>query len=169
MIGEVVGNLIATTDSGEDLNHSIESGNESGAFVIDGATGELIVASVLDFYSMASYVLIFRVTDNSILLLDSSATITINIKKKLQTRINTKLAKEGINIYPNPSLGNVKVDIFNASIHILSVTIINTLGEVVYMKPYYSNNIDLSELSSGIYTIVLNSESDVYIKQIVIK
>ena len=168
LIGDVAGTIVATTDVGEALNYSIVSGNETNALVIDASTGEIIVASALDYHATPSYTIFVRVTDNSISLLDSSAKITIHINQVVATSISKGISNAGINIYPNPSSGKIIVDLLDASVQIQTITVMNALGEVVYVKSY-SKSLDLTELSSGIYTILLNGDKGSYVKQLVIQ
>ena len=64
-IGTVVGTAAATDVEGDTLSFAIVSGNESGAFAIDSATGEIIVSGSLDFETQASYSLTVRATETA--------------------------------------------------------------------------------------------------------
>ncbi|MEM9273742.1 MAG: cadherin domain-containing protein [Cyanobacteria bacterium P01_F01_bin.143] len=64
--GSVIGTLIASDDeSGANLTYEIESGNDTGIFSLDGATGEitLIDSSQIDYATQNEYELLVKVTD----------------------------------------------------------------------------------------------------------
>jgi hypothetical protein len=167
-LGSYVGTVVATTDSGEELTYAIVSGNESAAFAIDAVTGDITADAALNYNTISSYTLVVQVTDNSTSLLDSSAVVTIHVNQIVATGIHKALSNSAINIYPNPSTDNATIDVQDASVSIQTITIINALGEVVSVKPY-STYLDLSGLSSGLYTLLLNGENVSYTKQLIVR
>ncbi|MBC8876496.1 MAG: cadherin domain-containing protein [Planctomycetes bacterium] len=79
--GTTVGMVLATDpDAGESLTYSITGGNTAGAFAIDNATGEIMVAntSVLDFETTSAYNLTVEVQDAGGLTDTASVTINLN-------------------------------------------------------------------------------------------
>jgi hypothetical protein len=167
-LGSSVGTVAATTDSGEELTYSIASGNESGAFAIDAATGEITVATALSYNTTPGYQLLVTVTDNSTLFLDSSAVVTIQINEVMSTAVKNGRSNAMIHLYPNPSSGTVIVDVLDTSVSIQKITIINALGEIVLIRQY-TKQLDLSGLASGLYTVLLSDGKASYTKQIVIQ
>ncbi|MBK7172697.1 MAG: cadherin domain-containing protein [Bacteroidales bacterium] len=80
--GTSVGVVIASDpDAGQTLTYSILSGNTSGAFAINSASGSLTVANspALDFESTPSFALVVKVQDNGTGTLSSQATVTVNL------------------------------------------------------------------------------------------
>ena len=97
----------------------------------------------------------------------TSSIITINDNDTL-VGINTN-AKAGISVYPNPAHGMVNIKAVN---QITKIQVINAIGQVVLEKFNINNNfssIELNTIKSGIYTILVNTESEIiaskFIKQ----
>lgn len=80
-----------------------------------------------------------------------------------------------LNLYPNPSNGNVTIDYASASQSDLTINVINTLGATVYTSTIAGNegtlkkNIDLSHLTKGIYMVNVVSESGTTTKKLIIQ
>ncbi|NOY62254.1 MAG: cadherin repeat domain-containing protein [Gammaproteobacteria bacterium] len=76
--GTVIDTVVATDPEGDALTYSISSGNESGVFAIDAASGAISVAdsSQLDFLTMPSYTLTVQASDGEF---TDSAQITVNV------------------------------------------------------------------------------------------
>ena len=68
-------------DVGQTLTYAILSGNTSGAFAINPATGQITVANPAALGSSPSFALTVQVTDNGVPALSSTAVITINVTK----------------------------------------------------------------------------------------
>jgi hypothetical protein len=77
-VGTVVGSLYAD-DDGDDITFGIEDGNTGGAFAIDEATGQITVASALDYESTPSYLLAVTVADPFIAALTSVAVLVTDV------------------------------------------------------------------------------------------
>jgi gliding motility-associated-like protein len=76
--GSAVHTVVATDADGNTLSYSITAGNSTGAFVINGTTGEITVANAasLDYEVTVQFVLTVRVTDGTN---SDNATITIDL------------------------------------------------------------------------------------------
>jgi hypothetical protein len=87
--------------------------------------------------------------------------------------IDTKTQENIFMTYPNPSNGKFVFENKLSTSQPLSLEIYSVLGERVYVqnniKPLSISNIDLTNLSKGIYIVKLNSNSTVYSKEIVIE
>ncbi len=71
-----------------------------------------------------------------------------------------------LNIYPNPSKGNVFV---NSSEKIISISVLNILGEKVISNSRINNNqLDLSQLNNGVYFINISTKKGVITKKIIV-
>lgn len=72
------------------------------------------------------------------------------------------------NIYPNPSIGIFTIENLEKN---SSVTITNTLGQIVYNETTLTNNvtIDLSAYTKGIYFVTINDDKKNQTKKIIIK
>jgi hypothetical protein len=76
------------------------------------------------------------------------------------TGINEGSKKEGINIYPNPAYDRLN---FNVGKEIIeSITVRDNLGRIVISIKENINEIDISNLSLGIYNIIINTENKCY-------
>ncbi|MGH8592219.1 MAG: cadherin domain-containing protein, partial [Gammaproteobacteria bacterium] len=81
--GTVVGTVTATDLDvpAQTLSFAITGGNTGGAFAINASTGQLTVASTaaLDFETTPSFSLTVQATDNGVLPLSGTATVTVNL------------------------------------------------------------------------------------------
>jgi trimeric autotransporter adhesin len=79
-----------------------------------------------------------------------------------------------VNIYPNPTTGAFWLSINSPGNSIFEMEILNSLGSVVYKSDKLEVNgafkqfIDLRDLSNGMYTLILRSDSQKIVKKIVI-
>jgi hypothetical protein len=80
----------------------------------------------------------------------SSVQVVVN---SCSTGINTLNGITAVKVYPNPSNGNVFIQVDN--IANTSVEVFNALGEMVYTKALNSNleNVNLEKLNAGVYFI----------------
>lgn len=84
--GTLVGK-IAVSGSAEGLTYQITAGNANNAFALDGDTGELRVAGVLDYETFADYTLDIEISDGT----DSVAvTVTITIQDVDEDRLTVR-------------------------------------------------------------------------------
>jgi hypothetical protein len=80
-----------------------------------------------------------------------------------------------VNVYPNPTTGAFWLSINSAGTSVYEMEILNSFGAVVYkseklevngnLKQYF----DLRELTAGMYTLLLRSDTMQITKKIVIK
>jgi hypothetical protein len=98
-VGTIVGSVAATDgDTPSDtLTYFIVSGNESGAFTIDPATGTITVAdsAPLNFEATHSFTLDVRVTDNGIPAHSADATVVVNVTDVLEGPTITIASPQG--------------------------------------------------------------------------
>ncbi|WP_242582240.1 T9SS type A sorting domain-containing protein [Hymenobacter telluris] len=77
-----------------------------------------------------------------------------------------------ISMYPNPSTGVVKLDVRGANAKgQLHVQVINLLGQVVYtssLQDNFTNEVNLSGLAGGIYTLKVQTGSEFTSRQLVL-
>ena len=76
---------------------------------------------------------------------------------------------ENINIYPNPSNGNLSMFYDGNSSLIKLLQVFNSSGKKVFEAKKFQSNIDLSANASGLYYVKLHTNTTTIIKQIVIK
>ena len=62
-VGTVVGTVTATDSPGDTVTYSITEGNETGAFAIDSTTGQVTVASALDYAAAPVHLLTIEAGD----------------------------------------------------------------------------------------------------------
>ena len=80
--GTVVGNVVATDiNTNQTKTFSILSGNINGAFAINSATGQIVIANSLaiDYEVSPFFVLVVKVQDNGTGSLSAQANITVNL------------------------------------------------------------------------------------------
>ena len=90
------------------------------------------------------------------------ASTFINTVNLITTSVDDKNPALSFAIYPNPTHGIFTLDIFNPNSSKLKISIFNSIGQIVYEKELNSaessEQINLSHLSSGVYTIRLDSK-----------
>ena len=62
---------------------SISSGNAEGKFAIDGATGDLTIATLFDYETTQLYSLVIEATDGGATLLTGTAFVSVRIGGRL--------------------------------------------------------------------------------------
>lgn len=111
--------------------------------------------------------------------LEKSKTVLLYSRSNIATNANSVLGLETLNtdlsnfkIYPNPTKDNFVIDIKSQTlINSLKIKIYNLTGELIRTNIIKDNkqNIDVSNLSSGIYYLELSSEASILGKQLLIK
>ncbi|MCX6294504.1 MAG: T9SS type A sorting domain-containing protein [Bacteroidetes bacterium] len=91
----------------------------------------------------------------------------------LPTSINKVDANTMVNVYPNPSNGNINVELKLASSQNVSIKVMNILGETVSIKMLSNSssgnyNIDLSAQAEGIYFVEVKSATEKSITKIIV-
>ncbi|MCK4662264.1 MAG: T9SS type A sorting domain-containing protein [Bacteroidales bacterium] len=73
---------------------------------------------------------------------------------------------QSISIFPNPTNEIINIEIKSQKIKLFNAEIYNIQGKLIFMKQYKSNsiNIDISDLSKGIYLLKLKDENGSIIK-----
>ncbi len=73
--------------------------------------------------------------------------------------INNVSAEKYFTVFPNPTTGKLTIDADGESI--LSVEVLNTLGQVVLRPTLQNNSIDISILSTGMYTLSVTTANGI--------
>ena len=79
-----------------------------------------------------------------------------------------------LEVYPNPSTGKVNLNMSLKQASVVSVDLVNVIGEVVFAETLGKNKelnktFDWSDLSAGIYTIQISSNGQNKVEKIIIK
>ena len=67
-----------------------------------------------------------------------------------------------IRVFPNPAKSHLNIEINNFDFKNTKVVIMNTIGKIVFKTEISSNSIDISNLESGIYFIILKDTNNFY-------
>ena len=89
----------------------------------------------------------------------------------ISTGIDDMAAENTIKIYPNPASLNITVDLENYTTEVLSVELINSLGQRVYQSKERNRQIQIttSGLPGGIYSIVIHTNNERLVRKVVIQ
>jgi hypothetical protein len=78
--------------------------------------------------------------------------------------LNDLELSESFSIYPNPATAEINLQIKNIAASSTTVSILNTLGEIVYSKVIsneLNSTIDVSRLPSGVYVLQVQDQKNV--------
>ena len=87
----------------------------------------------------------------------------------------TELNSNKMIVYPNPTEGIFNIEFNNSDSRFTSLSIVNILGDEVYKEELdnisvkYSNQLDLSEYSNGIYFVKFSSIEKVITKKLILQ
>jgi hypothetical protein len=97
-------------------------------------------------------------------------TINFNVQQATSNQIVNSLDEEPI-IYPNPATNEIKIDLKTNSVSRNEISFYSILGQKV--KTGNLNNdkitIDISDLTDGIYFVVISDENDINWSQKIVK
>ena len=79
---DVVGPFSATDPDGDTLNYTLGDGADAGSFTIDGSTGQISTAVVLDYETKNSYTVTVTATDSG--SLTDTIAVTINVTEVVE-------------------------------------------------------------------------------------
>lgn len=88
--------------------------------------------------------------------------------------LNESEILQNINIYPNPSTHRVYVNFENERNAEIEISVVNQMGQIVYIDVLNTRDatgeysIDVSELPSGIYSILMKSNGHTHVKRLVV-
>ena len=143
---------------------SPSGGVYTGTGVVSGMFGPSIAG-------VGSFPITYTITDaNSC---SNSATSTITVMDC--TGIEDGFASQEVMVYPNPSSGIVNITISNADYDKLQITVFNVQGKEVFsstdtnVNGVYNKQINLEELSKGVYYIKLSAGANVKIQKLIIQ
>jgi len=124
-----------------------------------------ILYNDVDVTTLGLYSTVFQVTDVSG---NSSNKYTLLTEVKQTLSISELAIDDRFIVYPNPSSGNVSIQ----SVHheISSISLVNSIGQQVYMEHFNSKEVqlDLSSLPSGLYVLGITSDGLLTQKRLII-
>ncbi len=101
-------------------------------------------------------------------------TVTIKTDRKTK-KSTTETEDESINVYPNPSDGNFKVEVEAKEKSNVKISVINPEGKVVFEQAVkgisgkYSQDVNLSDAKAGVYIVKIEKNRKVSTKKIVVE
>jgi hypothetical protein len=99
--------------------------------------------------------------------------LDMSITRTLSTGVNEIDLANEVKVFPNPSNGNVTLDLTGLSQNVTQINILNVQGQSVYLAIQTKNQeihqLDLSGFSDGIYLIRLQTATGVLSKKLIIK
>lgn len=90
------------------------------------------------------------------------------------TGIDENISNVNLDVYPNPTNGELYVDITTLDVQDFTISVINTLGQTVKEEKQIQSNggkikIDLSDKNTGVYFVTVKSKSGSNVKRIVLQ
>lgn len=99
------------------------------------------------------------------------ATVTVDVCDGIEDAY----AGTNISVFPNPTTGEVTISISNANFTEAEISVINILGKVVFNNSYDNNaadfnkQINLSDVSNGIYYVKINIDGAIKIEKLIVQ
>lgn len=152
--------------------------NENGNNLTSTSTGvatninlfsDMTTANVEEFYDLRAVVFVQDMTTKKILQSD-----WIKLTSST-TGVDEQEFTSSLNVYPNPSNGQVTINYESTNTDDVTVNVINTIGATVYTTGTISKanalnkNIDLSSLTKGVYMVNVVSKQGTATKKLVIQ
>ena len=89
--------------------------------------------------------------------------IEISTDKLCQGLFTDEISQNNMTVYPNPSSSTINISTGTNSNSLVNITIISSLGTVVYSKdfnnPDKTINLDINTLNTGIYIIKVTTDN----------
>ena len=141
------------------------AGNDLGGFSIETASGELRVAdeAVMDFETTPSFSLTVEVSDGD---LSSSATVTVDLNDVDENTLSVGTPQDDFLVYPNPVADKLSVEL-KAPLEHLSIYDVSGVLTKKYLRAL--DEYDVSDLSEGVYTIIIETEDARYVRRFIKK
>ncbi|MBC7447365.1 MAG: T9SS type A sorting domain-containing protein [Hymenobacteraceae bacterium] len=86
--------------------------------------------------------------------------------------VNNSAAARAVNVYPNPSAGQLNVQITESGATRVALRVLDNLGRVVYTATMRDNavkTLDLTTLSNGLYTVQVILDDQIVTKQVSVR
>ncbi len=182
--GSQLGEINATDpDNGQFLTYTIVMGNTDNAFVLNSSTGILSVNNslALDYQTHPFFHLIVKAMDNGSGNLFDYGLMTILLNQSndnqdidsMNVNANEHNEKLSCNLYPNPTVNNLNIDLQNLTSQQVQILITNSVGVTVYELEERDNSgtfhesIDISNLTSGLYFAQVRNGKNFLIKKFI--
>ena len=152
--GSQVG-VLFTIDDDEVHTYTLVNGDDN--FDISGSS--LLTKKIFDYETQSEYTIRVKTTDPDGETYEKD--ITIYISDKTETDINNATLTNNIAIYPNPVKEILYIVHSLNNLDEYSISIINSVGNVVYFNTYFDNEIEINiaKLKNGMYIIRLSNEN----------
>ena len=94
-----------------------------------------------------------------------NSNVSVNCNGSVATGLNN-YQLENINIYPNPTLGKLNIA---SAYEINNLSITSIIGkEILFIKDFSANTIDISSYKNGVYFISISTEKGKHIEKIIL-
>lgn len=173
--GTLVGKVSATDPEGDPLTYSITSGNDAGAFSIDGSEGDISVANqaLLDFETTPAFNMMVQADDGNGGV--TTADITINLVDIIDENPLALEEGGGFEIYPNPASNFLFLNVDGTPSEELKLQLYTSSGNQIELALRVKSKstdvleIDLANLVAGIYLLKFETKTAVVTRSILIK
>ena len=149
-----------------------------GEISVDDGSGALVVDDFLYQYDPASDFTVNNIYNLTGVMNYTYGAFKLNPRSANDisdvTGIDNATLKNSVRIYPNPSSGIFFLTTEGMDGSVLQISVMNTLGKVVYTKEFTHNNlsreqINLTEQAKGLYFIRIESGNNAIVKRIIVQ
>jgi len=155
----------------QDQSYTFDAGNPGANYL--WTTGETTQTIVVDTagYDYGYHIFGVMVTNENLCV--SSDEVSIDIKDC--TGIDEFSEKVAINLFPNPTNGYFNLELESVDKKNVTIKVMSVSGTLVYEKRgveingFYSQQLNLSELSSGVYTVFVVGDGFIVNKKIIVR
>ncbi len=177
--GSVVDTLWARDEDREQsLQYYLAANNTCTAFNLDSLTGEITVkdAAQLDYWAtrVDTFLMHVGVVDNGDIPLADSAEIKIVLKFATGMRRAPLPHEPMFMLYPNPATDLVQIELITQEMPgEISISLVNMQGQTFYREEKAEgagrhHQIDLSQVPSGLYSVVLQTSEGKGVQRLVL-
>ncbi|MEQ9405584.1 MAG: LamG-like jellyroll fold domain-containing protein [Cyclobacteriaceae bacterium] len=173
--GELIGTVVATDPENDPLTYTILSGNTDDAFAIGSSSGDITInlSEALDFEVTQLFNLIVQADDGNGGI--SMVGITINLIDIDEDALGINDLESKISVYPNPATDRLLIEIEGVFSEDFEIQLFTVSGSQVLKESDIRRNrddrleLDLQDVSPGIYLLKITNQNEVAIKNVLVR
>ena len=149
--------------------------NSDGKFAVNASDGTITVANATNLNNKTDFSYTLEVSvSNQFRSTKEIIEVLVNPRNEITSVNNEITDNHTLKVFPNPTAGQLQVQINLAKASELIIEISTISGKTLYRRSYtatdyFDKSIDLSNMSEGIYMLTVYSEQDVFVKPVIVQ